>query len=84
MRLRWNFDGKGKRAVPPRLLSFARAKRLEFLRAGGYSAMGGLLLGRLAALWSGNADALSATVAVESAIVLTVALVLGLGISAVS
>ena len=82
MSLRWNPDGKGIRAIPPKLIEFAHSKRREFLVNCAISAMLGLMLGRTLAHLYGVPGALDLTsIAGVGAFLAASVLVLGVGVS---
>ena len=82
MRLRWNPDGRGVRAVPKDLRAFAVAKRREYFLNMMQSAAGGLVVGRAFAAAAGVPDALEPAVMAGAAVFLAGAiLVLGIAFS---
>lgn len=85
MRLRWNPEGKGIRAIPPGLQDFARKKRMQFFTNMLASAAVGMVLTHAVDhLVRGNALAFSVTALVDSFVRMMGALVLTLGISAMA
>ena len=84
MRLRWNPDGQGKRAVPQHLRDFAQRKRNQFLRTVAASAVAGLALGRLVDWWTGAPGALEMPALFAAVTGLGVSMGLGLVLSAIS
>ena len=85
MRLRWNPEGKGIRAVPSGLQDFARKKRMEFYTNMLASAAAGIVLTHTVDhLVRGNALAFSLTALADSSVRMLGALMLTLGISAMA
>ena len=81
MRLRWNPDGKGPRAVPPHLVDFAQRKRNQFLRTLTTSAVAGLAIGRCVDWATGEVDALELPSLVAGVKGLAVSMGLGVALS---
>lgn len=82
MRLHWNPDGHGRRAIPKDLQAFAIAKRREYVFNLVQSAAGGLVVGRTFAAAAGVPDALEPTTLAGVSVLLAGALLaLGIGFS---